>query len=166
MPMALSVDVGIKDEAGKSASTGIFIPSSTSLVNAQYLAQAFALLLDPLHGGVCDRLSITYTVTQPAGLRATALADASVAKGARFQYKTPAGFSTGLRIPCFKDTLLDSSRYVDLTDADVLAFNNGMIGGISIVGVGGTGAVNPCNIADDDISVLVSAKEAGKFVSR
>lgn len=166
MPFATSVDVGIKDEAGKSASTGIFIPSTTSLANANYLAQALALLLEAVHGGVTDRLSITYTVTKPAGLRANALADASVAKGARFQYKTPAGFSTGLRIPCFLDSLLDTSRYVDLTDAGVLALNNGMVGGISLVPVGGAGAVNPCNISEDDISLLVSAKEAGKFVPR
>jgi len=167
MAHAIGVNLVITEESGKDSSTGIWIPSTTTLANALNAAKAFALLVEPLVEGGIVLASITLPVSLAGVITQTApLAGSSVAEGARFGFRTGSNFATNFRLPTIKETIFGSGRVVDLLDTDVLALNDAIVGGLDLTTVGGTGTVNPCNISDEDITARSYTREAYQGVRR
>jgi len=167
MPQAIGVNLVIMETSGKTGSTGIWIPSSTTLANAINAAKAFALLVEPAIEGAITLASITLPVslvgvtTRPAPIDGSSLSE-----GIMFGYRTGSNFKTSFRLPTINEGAFLPDRSVDLADANILAINNAMVGGLDLTGVGGTGTVNPANISDEDITARRFTKEAYKGTSR
>lgn len=167
MAQAIGVNIVIAEKSGRTAQTGIWIPSTTTLANAQNAARAFALLAEPIIEGAVVLASITLPVSLVGAItRPAPLDGSSLAEGIVFAYRTGSNFKTSFRLPTLEEDVLNADRSVDLLDAGVLAMNNAMVGGLDLTTVGGTGTVQPVNISDEDITALRYTKEAGKFVSR
>lgn len=155
MPMAIGVNLVIMEKSGKTAQTGIWVLSSTTLANAQFAARRFAQLIEPLHEGATIRASIVLPVALTGvTLRATPLDNSSLGEGAQFAYRSGSNFKTSFRLPCINEVIYNADRSVDLLNTDVLALNSDMVGGLDLTAVGGTGTVQPTVMSDEDITAL------------
>lgn len=125
--MPLSLIYTIKDGKGARSTVEINL-DVTTLANAQTFLTAHAPLLDALILGQIERVGICASGVLPGGLRAVPVEGSDVEEGALFMYNSVGGYKTRVRIPTFNEAkMLVGTQRVDLTDADVIAFNAAMI---------------------------------------
>lgn len=158
---AINIQYSFQDEAGKSSSTSINIPSATTAANAAFAAQAAALLIDEMTDAKITGISITLPVTLPAALKDDPIDGARVNAGIRFQWNTAGGYLTACRIPARKEALvLDGTDVVDESATAVANFIAEMTAGLDLTAVSGTGTVAPSDTRGDDIVSLDEAVES------
>lgn len=158
--MTFTALFSIKDEKGKTSTTECNFPAATSLDDARLMAQEVAKLIDAQITGAIVRIGLVVQVDAPAGLNGSPAANSDVEEGARFQFRTVNGFYTAMRLPTFDEAkIVAGTTEVDLTDTDVTAFYTGMVAGIDLTGVGGSGTVSACDKRGEDIGALEFAKE-------
>lgn len=158
--MAFSVLYSIVDAKNEVSTCEVNVPAAITFANVGIFAAQMALLINPIITGAITRIGVAFTVTLPGGLRTTPVAGSDVEEGAKFQFRTAGNFFTGLRLPTFDETLIQSnSRAIDLEDADVAAFIDAMTDGIDLTGAGGTGTPQPCDKREADIVALSFARE-------
>lgn len=159
MAKAVQVIFTIKDNKGKLSTTAIKIPTGISLPNMVEFAQEAAVLVDAVTIGQIVNVGLAITVdTSALGLTPVPGATSDVEEKGTFQYMSAANFRTSTRIPCWSDlNVVTGSDEVDLTDADVIAFNNMMVNGL-VLPVGAI-TVQPCDIRESDIISLDWARE-------
>jgi len=167
MPQAIGVNLVIAERSGKTAQTGMWIPSATSLANALDAAQAWSILVNDLIEGAIQSASIVLPVDLSGlGLRATPLDGSSLSEGILFAYRTASNFKTSFRVPTVNEGLFLADRSVDLANADIIALNTAMVDGISLVPAGGAGTVAPTNISDETITATRVVTESYKRTNR
>jgi hypothetical protein len=153
------------DYKGEKSSTRVKCPTGLDLADLGLFAIELGKLMIPLING--NFAGISYTINldlADLGSQGEITSGADVEEGARFSFDTAEGLMTTLRIPTFDEALIDgNTRNVDTADTDVAAFITAMTDGIDLVGVGGSGTVQPSNVHGSDISALSKALE--NFVS-
>lgn len=159
MPKAISIIFTTLDDKGKSSNQSIKIPSSHTLAEAAEFAQEMALIIDPITVGQITAANISLPVDiSGLGLTPAPGVTSDVEEKGTFQYSTFGGYKTVTRIGCLSDLkVVSGSDSIDLTDADVIAFNNAMIAGLDLPVAAIT--VYPCDSREDDITTLVWARE-------
>jgi hypothetical protein len=155
--MAFEIIFSVKDEKDKYSTVRLYLPSSTVWTDAIEFVKDAAPLLEALIRGQITRAGIAYTVdVSDLGLRASPLSGSDVEEGANFIF-TASPFQMRHRIPTFDESkILAGTREVDLTDADVDAWVDMMVDGITPVAT----LVEPCEWRGDDLEACSSAKEA------
>lgn len=158
--MGFTILYSIQDEKGKVSTTEVKLPGATAYADVQIFAAQMAPLIDALVTGGITRIGITENVALPAGLTTAPAANSDVEEGGKFQFRTDGGYFTGLRLPTFDESLVNTgSRDINLEDTDVAAFVNAMKTGIDLSGAGGSGTIQPSDYRDDDIVSLEFARE-------
>lgn len=162
MAASIKIIYTFEDGKGKRSTTEVKVPSVTSFSDIILFGQQMAILLDNLTTGRLVSAGIALTIDLSGlGLGAAASADRDVEEGGYFQFGTAGGFFTSMRIPTFNEQLITAGgTSVNQVDPAVAAFLTGMIDGINLTGVGGSGTVEPSDARDDDITALSTAVEA------
>lgn len=154
----VGVSYTIIDEKGVSSTAFLSLPDTFSLANTLEFAQDMALLIDAIVGGKITHIGACYQVTLPVGLKAAAAANSDVEEGARFSFDTSGGHITKIRLPTFLESKFSpASKDVNLLDAGVVAFVNGMVAGISEPNPAQT--VTPSDSRQEDITAIRTARE-------
>lgn len=157
---AFTVTIAIKDAKGKGATTEFNFPSSYDFQDITLFAAQAAGRINKLIRGKITGVTVSQAVTDFTGvtLRADPLPEADVEEGARFQFKTAGGFFTSMRLPTFEeDLIIEGTKNVDLTNADVETFTDSMVTGAPVVALGGV--LSPSDKRDEDIVSMEFAKE-------
>lgn len=159
--MAFSIIFSFRDEKNERSTTEVNLPSGTAFADVTLFATEMTQLIEPLITGTIERVGIAFTVDiSGLGLGTTAAAGSDVEEGARFQFGTAGGFNTSMRVPTIDESIiLPGTREVSQVDADVAAFLTAMETGIDLVGVGGSGTIQPSDKRDDDIVSTTQARE-------
>lgn len=131
--------------------------ADTDLSDQLEVARLAQLLVDPLIGGQIVRCGLIVDVDLDSGIKTTPDVDSDVEEGAQFIWKSETNHNTQTRIPTFlEDKLNTASRTVDLSDSDVMDFNNAIIDGIEVTS---PRTIEFQDNRGDDITLLQSARE-------
>lgn len=135
--------------------------ADTDVEDQLEVARQTQLLVDSCIGGQIVRCGLILDVDLDAGIKTTPDVDSDIEEGALFIWSSENGHNTKARIPTFLESkIINTLRIVDLTDADVIAFNDTVIDGIEVT------APRVIEFQDnrgDDVTTLISARES--FVS-
>lgn len=158
--MSIGIQISFKDEAGKTASTSLNVPTATTAANAALAAQAAALLIDEITDAQITGMTLSLPVSLPAGLKTAPVDGARVGVGALFSFLTTLGHITKMVIPARVEAIiLDETDVVDLDNTDVANFIAEMQAGLDLTAVSGTGTVSPTDTRNEDINGLDDAYE-------
>lgn len=160
MALPVSVIYNVRDSKGATATTEIYIPSSTSPADWIAFAKAMALLIDDLTRGVIYRVGVCLAVDLSAlGLDATPIIDSDVEEGGFFNFASADRKKT-LTIPAFdEDMIFSNSNRIDQSDAAVAAFITAMTAGLDTTSQGGSGVISPVDYSDGDLLAITVARE-------
>lgn len=117
----------IKDEKGATAIMSINLPdvdliTITDLADSPLaFASEFAAVIDPLINGQIVAINANVHVALPAGIKAAPELSSDVEEGATFTWVTADKFTSQMRVPTFRETLING-QIVDLTNAAVIEF--------------------------------------------
>jgi len=155
-----TVVLSIKDAKNEVSTTEINIPDTVSVADAKAYAKEVAKLINPLINGAIVRIGVVLGVDLPGGLRTTPDATSDVEEGARFQFKTAGGFYTSCRLATFAESLIIAgTRSVNIADAGVTAFVNGITSGVDVDPGIGVNNIMAKDKRGDDIVSLEFARE-------
>lgn len=160
--LAAGLVLTIEDRKGKKSTTIIHLPPNLpNLGRYQAIAGNWMDSVDRVIKGRIVYAGITFGMELEGGIRTEADPLSDVEEGARFVFNTLNGYKTQFRIPTFDETkIIEGTREVNLTDADVETLLENVIDGIDD---DDTVVVNRQNVTDnrgEDIVALVSAKES------
>lgn len=130
MTMADDILLSVKgtDFNGQSKTSLVFFPNATTLAALQAYATAFAPLYEAISEAKITEMVASFPMTVPAG-KANPGAGIRINEGADFSYDTPGRYNFGLWVPALKLSMLAGNQVV-IADADVIAFNNAIVGGL------------------------------------
>ena len=152
--MAVLVSLSMSTPDGRK-SVETFLPSATTLVQAQGFMTGFAPLVDAIVGGVIQEASVSFPLTLPGGLKSSADAGATVHRGGLFGYDNPSPYKWSQYIPSITPALL-IGKDVNVGDTDVAAYITAMESGITVSGT----PIQPTNQYDDDLTTNTTAVES------
>lgn len=149
----------LQDADGDPSTVEIPLQSSTALAQAALAVEVMWDLINPLVTGtlVAAGFKVEASIGTFTNAAANVLSD--VQEKAEFAFRTVNGFLKRLNLPTFDETLFaggGSSKEVDITDSDVLAFTAAMTAGFE-ASTGNT--VTPVDSRNEDLVTLVSAVE-------
>jgi len=117
------------DDAGVRATAVEYVDYDGALTTVNDLldaAVAWAALVDPLSDAKVESVSIQVVQENPAGTKASPVADSTVERGALFSYsQVGSRYVSSTQIPGIANSLVTNGK-VDLTAAAVIAFINAM----------------------------------------
>ena len=158
MAHAVKVIYTIKDNKGKLATCEIKIPNGLTVANYIEFATEMGTLIANITIGQIVNVGVAITVDIDAGWPVAPGVTSDVEEKAAWQFVAAGNWRTGVNVPTLSELLVvDGSDELDLTDADVLAFNDAMIDGI-LLPVGAV-TVEPTDARENDIESLVFARE-------
>ncbi len=117
----LLLSTKIVDDAGKTRTIPVFLPSGDTLANAQSYMTAYAPLLDAIIDGVIESAEVTIPLTLPGGLKTSAVADSTVRRGAVASFFTSVRYNWSLYVPAFSLAKIAGGA-INPADTDVAAF--------------------------------------------
>ena len=141
------------------ATTEVKVPTTLTAVQLIEFAQQMAILMDAVTIGQIVNVGVVLAVDiSGLGLTGAPGSTADVEEKGVFMYNAVGGFRTTVQVPCLADTdVIPGSDEIDLTDADILAFNTAMISGL-LLPVGAI-TVSPTDSREADITSLDWARE-------
>jgi hypothetical protein len=155
MAAVTTLSVRILDESGTPATLLLRLPATFTHAQVTAFAANFAPIADAVLAGKIDEMSVTYSLTLPQGLKASADANSDVQKSALFTLAAAnTSFSDGIRVPAFKEAKF-SGDSVNLEDSAVSAFVDALTDGLD----GGGTPVLPCDRYGNDLTSLNKAKK-------
>lgn len=158
MAHAVKVIYSLKDNKGKISTTTVHLPVGKTAIDYLEFAIEMGTLIRSVTTGAISNVSVVLEVDITGESWSTAGATSDVEEKGKFQFVTNGIYYTGVALPTFSDLLvLDGSDSIDLTDADVIAFVDAMVDGITLPVA--TTQMNPCDSREDDIEGLIYARE-------
>ncbi len=157
MPLPIDIRVSLLDGNGNTSKQVAHIAAATTLANAFLYAQDLAEILDALS----DAKVIGAEVLAPVDLsgqdiKTDPTVQSDIESGAKFVFRDAYGLLYTSRIPAIvASCLVPNSKLVDLQNAGVQAYVNGIIGVL-----GGDPGVNSLTKASTDIETLFSARQS------
>lgn len=147
----------ITDADGDTSTCVVHVPQGTlTLADLTGAMDDYAALIDGLIDGFISNMHLTLSVSVPAGLATSAVANSEVQKGALFQFSaanTPYKYS--VRVPSFTPGKF-SGNAVNESDQDVIDFLSAMVTGITPVAT----LVSPSDKYENDITAHVAARKS------
>lgn len=158
MAHAVKIIYTLKDNKGKLATCEIKVPTGLTVANYVEFATEMGTLVVNMTIGQIVNVGIAITVDIDPGWPVSPGLTSDVEEKAAFQYMAAGNWRTGVNLPTLSELLVvDGSDALDLTDADVIAFNDAMTDGI-LLPVGAI-TVQPTDARENDIEALVFARE-------
>lgn len=158
MPAEIYFLVG-EDGSDKQSRLPIPFPSTITMTDAQELVTALVTILDPLLNGGIKGAGVSFELSVGSGLPTITNALADLRDKARFSFiaSGAAGvFPKILRLPTYDESYtLPGTKELDLTDPDVDAFVDAIVGGIAVT----SGTIQPVDSRDYAITGLNYAVE-------
>lgn len=149
------VTINLVDGEGHSSEVTIYLPDTLALDKLAIAAAAYGDLIEDISEAVVISASAAFTLFSGSG---TPLAASDVEEKARFVWGVANTTKKVLQsIPAFiKAKILPNSNQVDLADADVDAFYDAMVTGLTV----GADTFVPKDSEGRDINGLRAAKQA------
>lgn len=157
MAIPVTVSFTITDGKGEQSTLGIHLPSGTTVADAQTFVSGMDNLLAAIIDGGIAQASVTVPLSTEFLLSAAGV-NSDVQEKALFVWKAINSASkASLSVPTILESVfVAGSKLIDVTNVDVAAFLAAMLNGIT--------GISPVNIADVDLSQLITAREAwGKY---
>lgn len=155
MALGFGLYIRIRDEDGDKSTMTIKFPSALTADDILDYAEDFLPLLDAVIHGKIEAAGIYVAVTLPGGLKATAGDNCDVQQGAQWLFRA-GGYPVRLRVPTWDRTMIvPGSKDVDIEDADVTAFRNAILAGLTP----DVTLIEPSDNRGADIDEWVSAVE-------
>lgn len=142
------VSVNLLDADGDTRAAKVHLPAATTEADIQTFATAYMPLLDAVVDGKITAASYSKPLTLPGGLKAGAVANSEVQKGANFSFVNASRYKYGVWIPAWQPGLF-TGDLVNQAGAGVANFINGYIAGL--------GGVLPTNGFGFDLTALAHA---------
>lgn len=153
-PLVIELFVNFVDESGDTATRSFYLDAGTSLADAALVVPALVNLIAPMILGGITGAGFTVSVDIDALGVGLAQAASDIEEVARFAYRTVNNFVWRKTIPTLDESkVLAGSDNIDVTDADVLAFNTAMTDGIDVSGAGGSGTIQFVDSRAEDLTV-------------
>lgn len=156
--MPIEIIYEVQDRSGSKATTSVQVPSNHVVTTLTGFAVAWANNIDDLMDGVI-RTATAYLRMALSGLTSNTIASTSdVEHYGKFEFLTSNGNRVKINIPALNEVAILAYDSDDLNqgEPDVAAFIAAMEVGIAVTG----GTITPCDIAEDDITDVVFAREA------
>lgn len=148
----------IEDRSGSKSSTSVKVGTGFALATIQGFGVAWANAIDQILHGVI-RKATAYLYPNLSGLTSNTIAStADVEHYGKFEFLTEGGDSVKINIPALNEVaiLAYDSDSLNQAEPEVAAFITAMEVGISTT----FGTITPCDIAENDITDLIFAREA------
>lgn len=142
------LSVNILDADGDTKAAHVFLPAATTEADIATYAAAYMPLLDAVVDGKISSVSYSKPLALPGGLKAGAVANSEVQKGANFSFVNPSRYKFGVWIPCWTPSLF-TGDVVNVAGAGVAGFRDAYINGLS--------GVLPTNGFGFDLTALARA---------
>lgn len=162
MAIAFEVVYEYTDESGDKAESAIKLPTTFSLSDYTEFVRAMGLLVNNIVEGVVSRagLRVAIDVSTLTGNLLDASAD--VEDVSAFVFATAAGRPVRVNVPGTSEVqVLAGSDDLDLANPSIAAFDTAMKSGIVVTAA----TIEPSDIAEDDITTLVTARERFRSTS-
>ena len=162
MAIAFELVYELEDVSGDVAETSIKIPTTFQFDAYTEFGRGMASFLDAILGGKVNRASLR-AIPDLSGLTGNAVSStADVEDVAAFVFQTADGRPVRINVPGYDETrTITGSDDIDLTDPDIAAFVTAVTAGVAVT----AGTAEPCDVAEDDIVSLVSARERFRSTS-
>ena len=125
----------VSDADGDTSRVTIDVdPTGMTLAQIAGVAQNGWDLINPLVTGHLESVGLTIDIDTTGFTNAVANVLSDVQEGAEFLWKSATGFIKRMTLPTFDETLFTSAgagKQVDTSDANVLAFEAGMLAGLT-----------------------------------
>lgn len=124
MALAITIRFDFQDEAGHTSFTKLRVPTGPSLAQLIEFGQAAGQVWANASDAEITNISLTFTFTPPAGLKASAVALLDIAQKAAFQFTTAvSGFFAKFRVPVVQDVkFVGGSDDLDVSDPLISPF--------------------------------------------
>lgn len=130
----MAVDIisySLRDDKGSRATVQIHVPAGESLADLTALSNSVAAALDTLTGALLTGAAITQSVSLPGGIKTSPTVDEDIEVGCNFGFNAVGTqYRHTIRVPAFMDAYIIGEE-ADVTDADVQAFRDAIINGVS-----------------------------------
>lgn len=124
------VSVDVLDADGDTKQAKVHLAAATTEADITTFATAYMPLLDAVVDGKIVSATYSKPLTLPGGLKAGAVANSEVQKGANFSFVNSSRYKYGVWIPCWTPGLF-TGDVVNQGGAGVAAFINAYIAGLS-----------------------------------
>jgi len=124
------LSVNVLDADGDTRAAKVHLPAATSEADIATYAAAFMPLLDAVVEGKITSATYSKPLALPGGLKAGAVANSEVQKGANFSFVNSSRYKYGVWVPSWTPTLF-TGDLVNQGGTGVAAFINAFIAGLS-----------------------------------
>lgn len=164
MAIALEVIYSIEDDDGDIATTSIKVPNGFSIAQYTEFAAAMADIVQNLLDGALRSADLCLSVDISAIGNNTLVEASNADEIAAFQFITTDSRRVNVNLPAYSadNFTIAGSDDLDQSDADVMAFITAMTSGLAVTG----GTIEPCDVGEDDIVDLLTAREAYRSSGR
>lgn len=162
MPLAFEIVYEYTDASGDKAESAVKLPTALTLTNYTDFGRAMGLLLNNIVSGIVSRAGLRIAIDVSALTGNVVDTTSDVEDVGAFQYTTAEGRPVRLNVPgIIEAKVLAGSDDIDTADADIAALNTAVISGVAVT----AGTIPPSDVAEDDITTLVFARERFRSTS-
>ena len=162
MAIAFEVVYEYTDDSGDKAESAIKLPTTFTLAQYTEFVRAMAVLVDKVVVGIVSRAGIRVAIDVSSLTGNTVLGLSDVEDVGAFQYATADARPVRFNIPGIQEShVLAGSDDIDTAAAEIAAFNTAMLSGIAVT----AGTISPTDVAEDDVTSLVFARERFRSTS-
>ncbi|HMC99947.1 MAG TPA: hypothetical protein VKH37_07335 [Ferruginibacter sp.] len=149
------VSISTVSADGKRQAIDTWLPSGTTLAQAQGWLTGQAPLIDAITGAKILDANVSFPLTLPGGLKSSADVSSTNHRGGLFGFDNPSPYKWSQYIGALLPALIIGED-VNVGDTDVAAYLAAMEDGITVSGT----PIQPTNQYGDDLTANVSAKAA------
>jgi hypothetical protein len=148
----------VEDRSGTKGSTSIKVSGSPTVVQLNGFGVGYANVLNNIIAGAIRAAYALFKGDTTLLTGNTPAPEADVEHTGKFQFLTSGGTRVLINVPALSETTVGAtdSDDLDYVDADVAAFLDAMIDGITVTGA----TIQPCDIGELDINSTVFSREA------
>lgn len=149
MALINTISIPISDDAGDTRRVVFHTPASDTLAEIQTMWNLAAPELDALTGGIISAPDVTLALTNPGGLKVTALLDHFNRQGVNIGFgAADTNYRWGQYIPSLRDTLITAGQ-VEVDLSGFTDWRDRMLSGDAVV--------LPTNEYGDDLDTFIAA---------
>lgn len=149
MALVNTISIPITDDAGASRRMVYHTPAAATLAQIQTMWDLAAVELDALTGGIISAPDVTLALTNPGGLKVTALLDHFNRQGALISFgAADTNYSWSQFVPSLRDTLITAGA-IEVGLSGFTDWRDRMLSGDAVV--------LPTNPYGDDIDTFQAA---------
>lgn len=149
MALINTISIPVADDAGATRRVTFHTPAAATLAQIQTMWDLAAPELDALTGGIISAPDVTLALTNPGGLKVTALLDHFNRQGCNIGFgAADTNFRWSQYIPALRDTLITAGQ-VEVDLSGFTDWRDRMLSGDAVV--------LPTNRSGDDLDTFIAA---------